>query len=289
VNSELAFWDTDSWKMVAAATPVRNPSFRFLKDDASVFLFSDLTDHYTFDWDAYYMRNATTEADFDSGRVCRFVDNLALLDGGKIIDTVTGKRLLVPANHRFHSSLAKFAPDGRLVVGSGGLIIDTLTEKQFEVEIMNSPIHISGLGYVWVDSQAASFDTFIRRFPSVEQLDIPARHLELWVQVAVRGELGTDGEFVKWDEQEWEKKRQELAALPVPYPSFPFPGYVATDRFHWLRSEYYVSKNDAERQRLTQELLRRAVANGDQSEALRWRATLAAVPGADPASRPSSK
>ena len=96
--------------------------------------------------------------------------------------------------------------------------------------------------------------------------------LELWAQVALRGELGPQGEFVKWDEPAWEKKRQELAALPAPKTDFPFPGRVATDRLHWLRSEFTAAVADADKLRLATELLRRAEATGDHAEALRWRA-----------------
>ncbi len=90
----------------------------------------------------------------------------------------------------------------------------------------------------------------------------------------VRGELGPDGEFVPWNEPTWEKKRQELAAIPAPRPDLPFPGYVATDRLHWLRSEYNAAANDVDKHRLAKELLRRAEANGDRVEAVRWRAKL---------------
>lgn len=103
------------------------------------------------------------------------------------------------------------------------------------------------------------------------RLDIPPALLQLWAQVAVRGELGPDGEFVPWNEATWEKKRQELAAVPPPHPDFPFPGYVATDKLHWLRAEYTAAA-DKDKLRLATELLRRAEASGDKVEAVRWRA-----------------
>ena len=27
-----------------------------------------------------------------------------------------------------------------------------------------------------------------------------------------------------------------------PHPDFPFPGYVATDRLHWLRAEFTAAR-----------------------------------------------
>ena len=78
----------------------------------------------------------------------------------------------------------------------------------------------------------------VRLIPPPSWLDLPADLLELWAQVAVCGELGGDGQFAPWDEPTWEKKRQELAARPIPWPDFPFPGRVGADRLHWLRTKY---------------------------------------------------
>jgi hypothetical protein len=101
--------------------------------------------------------------------------------------------------------------------------------------------------------------------------------LQLWAQVAVRGELDAVGQFVKWDEATWEKKRQELAAKPAPLPDFPFPGYVAVDKLHWLRQEYE-NASDAEKPRLAKQLLDRAEIIGDKTEAGRWRAIVTPKP-----------
>ena len=90
----------------------------------------------------------------------------------------------------------------------------------------------------------------------------------------MRGELGPGDEFVKWDEPTWERKRQELAAAPAPRPDFPFPGYVATDRLHWLRAEFNAANFDADKVRLATELLRRAEGFGLADEAARWCAEL---------------
>lgn len=120
-------------------------------------------------------------------------------------------------------------------------------------------------------------------------MEIPTDLLELWAQIAVRGHLDDEGTFVKWDEPTWEKHRQELAAKPVPYPDFPFPGHVATDRLHWLRQEYG-NANDAEKSRLAKQLLDRAEAAGDKAEAVRWRTILTpAKPKGDSAVPPAPK
>ena len=102
------------------------------------------------------------------------------------------------------------------------------------------------------------------------QREVPTDVLELWAHVAVRGELGPNGEFHSWDEPMWERKRQELAAIP-PHPDLPFPDYVTTDKFHWLRAEY-TAADTKDKLRLATELLRRAEANGDKIEAVWWRA-----------------
>ena len=72
-------------------------------------------------------------------------------------------------------------------------------------------------------------------------------------------------------------KRQELAAKPAPYPDFPFPGHVATDKLHWLRQEYE-SASDKDKPSLAKQLLDRAEAAGDKAEAVRWRAILTPKP-----------
>jgi hypothetical protein len=79
--------------------------------------------------------------------------------------------------------------------------------------------------------------------------------------------------FVKWDEETWEKKRQELASKPAPYADFPFPGHVAVDRLHWLRQEYGEA-GEADKPRIARQLLDRAEATGDTAEAVRWRNVL---------------
>ena len=64
---------------------------------------------------------------------------------------------------------------------------------------------------------------------------------------------------------------------PLPYPDFPFPGHVATDRLHWLRQEY-MNASDVDKPRLAKQLLDRAEAAGDKAEAIRWRAILTPKP-----------
>jgi hypothetical protein len=100
--------------------------------------------------------------------------------------------------------------------------------------------------------------------------------LELWAQVAVRGELDAEGRFVPWDEGTWDKKRQKLAGMPVPYPDFPFPGYLSNDKMYWLRQEFEHASETA-KSRLAKQLLDRAEATGDKAETIRWRAILTAM------------
>ena len=129
----------------------------------------------------------------------------------------------------------------------------------------------------------------VSQIPLASRLDFPPAAIELWAQVAVRGELGPEGEFVPWNEPTWEKKRQELAAVPPPYPDFPFPGHLARDPLHWLRKEFEAAA-DAAKLPLARELLRRAEASGNQPEATRWRREIAQrVPEIAPMPRPVSR
>jgi WD40 repeat protein/tRNA A-37 threonylcarbamoyl transferase component Bud32 len=270
-------WDTDTWKEASELMPVRSriPGFAFLTDD--LLAFSDPLDVDGNAWDVYRLNQPQSPvASFSVVHLAPPLDDLLRLNDGKVMNIRTGQRLVAPKNHRFHPSLAKFAQDGRFVVGlgSGGLVIDTQTEKQFDTHSETSPFRIPNLGQAWVDHPNRSLETLVRLFPSVDHLQIAADSLELWVQVIVRGELGLDGGFVKWDQSTWERKRQELAALPVPYSDFPFPGYVATDQLHWLRSEF-INADDAKAIPLARELLRQAEAIGAIAEAAHWRSWLA--------------
>jgi hypothetical protein len=88
--------------------------------------------------------------------------------------------------------------------------------------------------------------------------------------VVLRGEIGPDETFLKWDEPTWEGKRRELAASPVPWPDWPFPGYVASDRLYWLRKEYEQSNSNEDGLRLVEQLMVRAERFGDHVEAAYW-------------------
>ena len=83
-----------------------------------------------------------------------------------------------------------------------------------------------------------------------------------------------------WTELEWEKKQQELASHPAPYSDFPFPGYLATDKLHWLRAEFGAAlwsnseRSELQTRALAEKLLRRAEEVGNTVEANRCRAWL---------------
>jgi hypothetical protein len=205
-----------------------------------------------------------------------------LHDGdGILYDLRTGRRLFPPAARRYHPDLARFTPGGRFL-GSiefdNVSVIDTLTDKRlatngYSDHDWNSrerrPLaHLTGTGLCGVVN-GWSAGRWVLLLPSSAP-GIPPDLLELWAQVVARGELGPGGEFAKWDEPTWERKRQELAARPGPSPDLPFPGHVAADRLHWLRREFGDASQE-DRPRLAEELLRRADAAGDRAEAVRWR------------------
>jgi eukaryotic-like serine/threonine-protein kinase len=200
---------------------------------------------------------------------------LLIKDNTQVFDVATFKRLHPPSGRKYHPALKRIAPDGRFVSGDDlNQLIDTNTEKS--IPTSGLPRYLPNYGWIlWSNGMEV-------RLPPPKQLNIPGDLLELWAQVAVRGELGPDGSFVKWKEETWESKRQELAALPAPHPDFPFPGYVATDKLHWLRAEYDEATSDVDKHRLAADLLRRADETGDRTEAARWRAEqerLSKLPG----------
>ncbi|MBX9625800.1 MAG: hypothetical protein K2X82_18515 [Gemmataceae bacterium] len=206
------------------------------------------------------------------------------------------QRLVPPPGRWYHPDLARFAPDGRVIAFGGQSSVgpfDTRTDKPLEIaqdddaQGHRTDAYFPGLGFVNIkDGVCGVVVTLIR----TTSLDLPPDLLELWAQVAVRGELGPTGEFVPWDEPTWERKRIELAARPAPWPDYPFPGHVARDPLHWLRREWFEADWES-RPEIATELLRRAQALGDHAEATRWRLELDrygpfVAPPPRPANRP---
>ena len=106
---------------------------------------------------------------------------------------------------------------------------------------------------------------------NIEPFGHRARHFSIELERLSSESLQFPSYPFSGEKEEREKKRQQLAAMPTPYPDFPFPGYVATDRLHWLRAEFTAAGTDANKLRLATELLRRAEAIGDKAEAVGWR------------------
>jgi serine/threonine protein kinase len=284
----LRLWNTDTWRAEPMTTPldIGTPwKLRFWIDSASeglgtlVAVGDALHNGRDSRWAIYRYGQNEPVAKFPVGDLdlpFLFAREGFLAHGGdgEIYDMRTWQRLLPPPGRRFHPDLARFAPDGRFV---GGLVnnelavIDTRTDKQFPAGGVWH--HMPGFGLVenlpqvkWGPVDNGSFQFF----PPPDRLNlVPPDMLELWAQVVVCGHLDDRGAFVKWDLDTWEKKRQELAAKPVPNPDFPFPGYVATDRLHWLKQEYG-NANEAARPDVAAKLVARAEAIGDKSQAVYW-------------------
>ena len=198
-------------------------------------------------------------------------------DDTKLLDGKTFKRLMPPAGRKLHPALKRLAGDGRFYFGD--MITDTATEKQISARWSNGriPRYFPGFGTV-------AFSAASRILPTPEYLEVTPELLELWAQVAVRGHLNDNGDFVAWNERDWENKRQELASKPAPHPAFPFPGHVAVDRFFWLRQEFDSADDREKAKNLAKQLLARANDAGDTAEAVRWIAVLAQTGWSNPSS-----
>ena len=271
-------WDTTSWQLLSTTGP-------FLGNQG-VGLYFDLIADDQFRMDSTLYRLSTvspiaklTEPYLYLSQGERIVDM-----NGQLYDSRTRQRLRPPKGRKHHPDLALFAPDGRFVEVPTPYerfeFLDTKTEKGlFTSYYYSSKFYQQKLGWVMgtVTDNHNGSQIPLARLPPPERLDIPPDLLELWAQVAVRGHLDDEGTFVMWDEPTWEKKRQELAAKPAPYPDFPFPGHVATDRLHWLRAEFK-NADEKDQPRLAKQLLDRALAAGDKTEATRWRWWLAEQP-----------
>jgi hypothetical protein len=297
-QQHIRIWNTDTWK--ADSVTISDPEYggqEFVTDDV-------ITSEY--EWSVNVMRCGQED------RIDFFVNgpvkgsgllDLVYTGDGRIYDGKTWQKKHPPQGRKYHPDLAKFALDGRFVPAESddvNVLIDTLTEKHFptgdsKYEPLRSPFsNVPGFGLVALANKYGSnvrgfgaeiYGVDIRLIPT-SNADLPPALLQLWAQVAVRGELGAEGEFVKWDEPTWEKKRQALAAVPAPHPDLPFPGYVATDKLHWLRQEYE-NASDADKPGLAKQLLDRAEAVGDKDEAVHWREILTPAPSpAKPAVKP---
>jgi hypothetical protein len=203
-------------------------------------------------------------------------DAKVIVVGSDLHDRLQKHDLYPPAGRNYHPALGQFALDGRWLPNETGELVDLTVDRSMPAPWYDTATPVPGSGFVWATENGRDGARgFVGWVPLPSRLP-PDDLLDLWAHVVARGELGPTGEFTKWDEPTWERKRQELAARPVPFPDFPFPGRVATDRLYWLRCEFHqqfygktINETDA------QTLLRRAEELGDADEAAHWQAEVA--------------
>ncbi len=303
----LRVWDAEKWRAGPVTTLVTHfesvvHHFRFWMDDlpenpGEIIALEEAVGWGASGWTVYRYGQNEPVAEFVGAPpwtdLLARVGDLAHGGDGRVYNTGTWQRLTPPPGRKFHPELARFAPDGRFVraaINGKQALIDTRTDKSFPTRGDWGKLPKFGMIQATTPNYdgitPANYEATIRLIPSGSRLDLPTDLLELWAQVAIRGEIDAEGRFKPWDEATWEKHRQELAAKPAPYPDFPFPGHVATDKLHWLRQEYE-SASDKDKPSLAKQLLDRAEAAGDMAEAVRWRAIVA--PKSPPAKPAASK
>lgn len=275
-TSEACYiWESNPWRLLTRITEIEqvkmeNPEFK--NDDLLVFSHQgDLAPGMLYDF-----KDPGKVTIVSHKAVSRFSrDGLFWMEApDRIADVGTKKRLIPPPGRKYHSALQKFTQDGRFFLDEDKSWIDTVTEMKFKSNLFpcNLICNIDRFGslyfYAIMDENRRGGGTSL--FPAPRFLKVPPDLLQLWIQVAVRGELGASGEFIPWNEEAWQKKQQELGTFPPPHPEFPFPGYLATDKLHWLRAEFH-SVPEGKKHPLAKELLRRAESMGNISEARRWR------------------
>ncbi len=265
----LYVWESNPWRLLPRISELQPGAFRqFLTDDQALIT----TD----------AGNSAALYDFDASNPLWNLDVLDVItkDGflwdrfDAIYDIKTKLRLIAPPGHKFPPVLARLAQDGRFVKIGSYELIDSVTEKSIPQEqsyMLSSEGALVGFGAFFHFGSGAEYKSAI--FPAPRFLKISPELLQLWIQVAVRGELGPAGRFIPWNEETWQKKQRELAAFTPPHPEFPFPGYLATDKLHWLRAEFEAAPEDKKRP-LAQALLHRTEQSGNEGEAKRWRAWL---------------
>jgi hypothetical protein len=184
------------------------------------------------------------------------------------------QRLNPPRGRTYHPDLVRIAADERFFEN-----LDTVTEKELPHAVTGA--HIAGIGLVEVkkfkvwnserDRYCAYQDAELRYQPDPSKLGIPGAILELWAQLVVGGELGSDGVFQAWDQPTWAAKQKELSAMKPPYGDFPFPGWAATEPNLWYLIQANMASNDAEREQLLGEWRRRTGRIQYQLEPDTWR------------------
>jgi serine/threonine protein kinase len=280
-NYSYRIWDTSNW----TADPVvpRVSKDRFQSRDSVTYL-SDDTFAAGGSFGVVLLKQGRADplSRFDKSPdlPVQVAGDRAWIGDNLVVDTQTGKQIPPSRNRRLHPDLALFAPDGRFAVPSspnGDRLLDTLTDKA----VISSPGvagYVPGAGFVGTWVRRAGFVqtrapnerlVWIRR---VALIDVPPDVLELWLQVAVCGELGPFGEFVPYSESTWEQKRRELVARAAPVAGFPFPGYVATNHLHWLQMGcvgHQVGTTEPPLS-LLDRLIQRAEESGDTATARLW-------------------
>jgi eukaryotic-like serine/threonine-protein kinase len=169
-------------------------------------------------------------------------------DGRRVLtddDRVYGlrplRRLELPPGQKYPPEFRRRAIGGRFLhvpeVWVYDRLIDLAVEKPFPFRLRAAmPCPAAGCAFVGLSGLNGA--VAIPVVLPAPDLAVDPDTLELWAQVAVRGELDPQsGLFVKLDEAAWERKRQELLARPRPPGEFPFPGAFAADRLFWLRRE----------------------------------------------------
>jgi hypothetical protein len=266
----LRVWDTDRW----AAEPTRISNGNYFDPTRHRVFYLNADTFAAVDYGTRVMKHGHAKELAQFKTVPREVaraGELAWFGEDIIYNTRTTEQVVLPQDRRFHPELTRFAPDGRFVMQREEYVVDErlldIVADKVVVPARAPAGYVPGFGFLHAD-----WDGWDMRIHRIAPVSIPPDLLELWLQVAVRGELGANGNFSEWDEATWNRKRRELAARPKPVPDFPFPGQVVTNELHWLAEKYESSDASREIQLpLLDELVRRAEQLGDAAGAEHWR------------------
>ncbi len=282
-SGKIRWWRTTDWvadgedsEDFKQAVKDRDFDIRFISEDMVVVT-------YSYSSETRVNRRSETRSHIKTASgdlVGASPDGKLVLIGCQLWDLEYGRILPPPVGRRYHPDASLCVTGKPFIVGMIDLI-DLTTEKRIEYSNGVQWVDLEKVGRRENTANGCKYLVLTQlKFPRIvyvpsPDLEVPQSIVELFVQVALRGELGSDGEFAKWDEPTWERKQRELAAFQFPAHPFPFPGRVANDRLNWLRAEYDGTTAKNEGERLANELLRRAETIGDLDEAVRWRAVRA--------------
>ncbi|MGH7202402.1 MAG: WD40 repeat domain-containing protein, partial [Planctomycetaceae bacterium] len=160
---------------------------------------------------------------------------LVLAEHGDVRELEFGRVVAPAAGRKFADEARQFAVDGRWLATPDALI-DLAVEQSLTTSGGALRIARDGVGWACFEGPYPFDGTPQQIWTLPERPEtLAADDVAAWAELLVCGELGGNGQFRAFDEDEWESRRRRLAARLAAEHSFRFPGFDPEDRRYWLR------------------------------------------------------